>query len=216
MASESEDQAYFHALEDAFIELRGAPLLLSPADWQIAVRWREKGIPTHFVVGAIREVFEKRAERGTQRRVNSLRYLRKKVEDDWRSAAELLGPTAGPSAAALEVSERLATLSRALPAGLREVEELRERVAALRGSSEAIEAALERLDGEMLARAATFLGDEERSRVARRTEKRLTVLAERLEETEMEPLRRRFEEEEIRRERGLPLLSLFSIDARPT
>ena len=41
----AEDQAYFHALEEAFLRLRGRATLLSAADWQVAREWRRAGIP---------------------------------------------------------------------------------------------------------------------------------------------------------------------------
>ena len=37
------ESAYFRAIEDAFVRLRGAPLLLSPADFQVATRWGQRG-----------------------------------------------------------------------------------------------------------------------------------------------------------------------------
>ena len=48
--SEAEaDQAYFQAIEETFVRLRGAPLLLSPADWQVARRWHRDGVPLPLV-----------------------------------------------------------------------------------------------------------------------------------------------------------------------
>src|SRR5260370_31817442 len=44
-----EDHAYFLAIEDHFVRLRGAPLLLSPADWHAARRWHQQGIPLELV-----------------------------------------------------------------------------------------------------------------------------------------------------------------------
>ena len=78
------DHAYFRAIEDHFIRLRGAPLLLSPADWQIAREWHREGIPLDLVLGALDEVFERRAERGSERPIQSLRYCSSAVAAAWK------------------------------------------------------------------------------------------------------------------------------------
>ncbi|HTQ81557.1 MAG TPA: hypothetical protein VMM92_16285, partial [Thermoanaerobaculia bacterium] len=59
---EAEEHAYFEAVEEIFVGLRGAPLLLSPADWQVARRWQREGVPLSLVRGALEEVFAKRRE----------------------------------------------------------------------------------------------------------------------------------------------------------
>ena len=56
------DFGYFQTLEEAFIRLRGAPLLLSPADWQMAKEWRQRGIPVELIERVLGEVLEERRE----------------------------------------------------------------------------------------------------------------------------------------------------------
>ena len=87
-----EELHYFQVLEEAFIRLRGAPLLLSPADWQVAQRWRGLGIPLDFAIAGMTEVFARRRERGSEDRVSSLRYCARAVERGWRKAEEPAGP----------------------------------------------------------------------------------------------------------------------------
>ena len=65
-APSAEDVAYFRAVEDAFVRLRGAPLLLSPEDFQVALRWRREGVPLSLVEATLEEVFAKRRERGAK------------------------------------------------------------------------------------------------------------------------------------------------------
>ena len=48
---------YFRAIETAFIGLRGAPLLLSPTDWQTAREWYRQGIPLEVVCDVLESVF---------------------------------------------------------------------------------------------------------------------------------------------------------------
>ena len=88
----SEELHYFQVLEEAFIRLRGAPLLLSPADWRVAQRWRALGIPLDFAVAGMTEVFARRRERGSEDRVSSLRYCARAVETGWSRAEEMAGP----------------------------------------------------------------------------------------------------------------------------
>ena len=66
------DHAYFRAIEEVFIRLRGAPLLLSPTDWQIARGWHRTGIPLDVVCSTLEELFRQRAEAGKQSTVRSL------------------------------------------------------------------------------------------------------------------------------------------------
>ena len=79
--AEDSDHAYFQAVEEIFVELRGAPLLLSPADWQVASRWRQEGVPLSLVLSILAERFAERAERGARGRVNSLRYFADAVDE---------------------------------------------------------------------------------------------------------------------------------------
>ncbi|HQN38153.1 MAG TPA: hypothetical protein PLQ31_01300, partial [Thermoanaerobaculia bacterium] len=46
----AEDHAFFQAIEERFVALRGAATLLSPADWQLARAWHRAGIPLAAVL----------------------------------------------------------------------------------------------------------------------------------------------------------------------
>ena len=80
MQPDQEDHAYFQAVEEIFVRLRGAPLLLSPKDWHVARRWHREGIPLDLVARVLEEVFAKRKERGTRGKMSSLRYCAPAVE----------------------------------------------------------------------------------------------------------------------------------------
>ncbi|HXO27368.1 MAG TPA: hypothetical protein VOA80_08500, partial [Thermoanaerobaculia bacterium] len=112
-----EDHAYFLAIEDHFVRLRGAPLLLSPADWQVARRWHRQGIPLELVRRALEEVFARRRERGAKGRISSLRYCAPAVEAAWTDHSELAAPGARVEAEAFDAASRLAALAAALPGG---------------------------------------------------------------------------------------------------
>ena len=51
---------YFRAVERAFLDLRGGGLVLSPADWELVCRWKERGIPLETVLSGIRATFSEK------------------------------------------------------------------------------------------------------------------------------------------------------------
>src|SRR5262245_5879970 len=113
-----EAQRYFRAIEAAFVRLRGAPLLLSPADWQVARRWFEEGVPLDLVVRGLEEVFARRRERGAKGRISSLRYCAPAVEHAWEEVASLTAAGRTAPAEPIDIAARLAALAAALPAEL--------------------------------------------------------------------------------------------------
>src|SRR5262249_60194670 len=93
---EEPPHAYFQAIEEIFVELRGAPLLLSPADWQVARRWHREGVPLDLVRGSLEEVFAKRKERGAKGKISSLRCCAPAVAAAWAGLRELAAPGPRP------------------------------------------------------------------------------------------------------------------------
>lgn len=224
----ARDHAYFRALEDTFIRLRGAPLLLSPADWRLAREWRRRGIPLELVERTLEEVFARRAERDPQRPVGGLRYCARAVEEAWNETRELRGAEqgrrAGPAAstpAENGVEDRLkllrATVQKldetVLPAGERD--RLSARLGDLVSSAttrapEAVEVELATLDRQMMAAAAGRLSGRDREELGAQLEAALVRLRSRLEEAEVERSRERLRRQLLRRRLELPELSLFA------
>ena len=214
MADEdAEALRYFQSLEEAFIRLRGAPLLLSPKDWQVAQRWRAAAIPLDFAIAAMTELFARRRERGAEGRVSSLAYCARAVESAWRQVEELAGPTRRTDARGLDSAARLEALARALPPDLPNREWVAQAVLGLRGDAAEIEAGLIALDDAMLAAAAARLDDEEKASLESWVERRLDAMRDRLDEAELTSGAHRLRSRELRRRAALPLLSLFSKDA---
>jgi hypothetical protein len=211
--SDGEELRYFQSLEEAFIRLRGAPLLLSPKDWQVAQRWRASGIPLDFVITAMAEVFARRRERGSEDRVSSLRYCARAVESAWRRAEELAGPVRRSEEPGLDVRARLTALARSIPAGWPDAESIAQRVLALEGDAAAIESALIAIDDAMLEAAAKRLDAAEAAALDSWVERRLEPLRARFDAAELARAAGRLRSRELRRRAGLPLLSLFSADA---
>lgn len=207
--SEDSDHAYFQAVEEIFVELRGAPLLLSPVDWQVARRWHQEGVPLDLVRRALEEVFAKRRERGAKGRISSLRYCAPAVEAAWADLRELTAPGHRVEAPAFEVAPRVAALAAALPLDL----DLAARIAALSGDPQEVEQRLAALDREMLDQAWTGADGGLRSEIEAAVEKTLASLGGRLPAGELESSRERLTRQTLRRRLGLPMLSLFSPEA---
>ena len=206
---ESEEQRYFHRIEEAFIRLRGSPLLLSPADWKTAGGWRTAGMPAGFVIHTLEEIFASRRERDVDSKINSLRYCDRRVKKAWAIAQELLGPTDVRTTADMDIAARLSSLEMAL-AKKDDLAELGKRILELRGESESVEEELAHLDAEMLEQVEASLPEADRQAIDLRVEGRLEELRERLAGDELLATGRKLFEGEIRRYRGLPVLSLFS------
>jgi hypothetical protein len=222
-----EDHAYFLAIEDHFVRLRGAPLLLSPADWQAARRWHRQGIPLELVRRALEEVFARRRERGAKGRISSLRYCAPAVEAAWTERSELTAPGARVAAEAFDAASRLAALAAALPhvgggrAGLPDapgLAGLRTELAALAGAGlapQAIEERLAELDRRTLDGALAALAPEDRAALDATLDRAIGAVAGRLAAAEIEHARGRLARQVLRERLGLPMLSLFSPEARP-
>lgn len=206
------DHAYFQAVEEIFVGLRGSPLLLSPADWQVARQWHREGVPLDLVRRALEEVFTRRKERGAKGKISSLRYCAPAVEAAWEELKDLSAPGHRAAAPAFEIAPRLAALAAVLPPGF---ETLAARIAALDGDAQAVEEHLASLDREMLDSAAATLDGEVRAEVDGAVEKTLSSLGGRLPAGELERSRERLVRQALRRRMGLPVLSLFSPEAEP-
>jgi hypothetical protein len=200
--------AYFRAIEDAFVRLRGAPLLLSPADFQVASRWQREGVPLGLVLATLEEVFAKRRERGARGRINSLRYCAPAVEAAWAEVQELQGPARREAGEELAIGERLGELAGALPEG-EAWDAWRARLLALEGAPAEVEERLRLLDDELVAEAERHLGGAERERLAAEVESILEGLRDRFPDVELVALRGRLFRQRLRRAHGLPVLSLF-------
>jgi len=218
------DHAYFLELEELFIGLRGAPLMLSPSDWQVAKAWRRRGIPLELVRRVLREVFEKRKQRDAEGIVG-LRYFRRPVENAWKKALELAAGGERAEPEPFDLEGRLERLAAALPKELPERGRWAERIRLLAGDSretgagsaetpepdmEAVEEALGRLDDELLVAVSRSLDADESETLRRRVEKALGRLEARLPAEEIARSRDHLHRRLLREHRALPVLSLFS------
>lgn len=208
------EKLYFRAIEDAFIELRGAPFLLSPADWRMVEGWWTEGIPLAVVLSALAEVFARREERGEGRKVQSLRYCAAAVEEAWRRRRELGGARQPVADLELDVAERLERLAARLPIGLARRGDWSRRIRAVGADPRQAEAALAVLDAELLNHCLESLEAAARAEIEAEAANAVAAMAGRMDSRTQAADRRRLVREGARRRAGLPLLSLFSPDAR--
>lgn len=213
----SPAQAYFRAIEALFLELRGSPLTLGPADWQKAREWQEAGLPLDLVLSTLRELFVRRREQGREDKVWSLAQCGRAVRTAWKrhlalTAASRAGEGAVPAA---PLAERLDRLAAAVPDALPGHAELRRRIRELAGEAdeEAVEAALARLDAEAFGAALAGLTPTEAGEVAAEVARSRQALASRLPSAELATAERELAERAVRRRKGLPVLSLFAAEA---
>lgn len=210
---EDSDHAYFQAVEEIFVALRGSPLLLSPADWQVARRWHREGVPLDLVRRTLEEVFAKRKERGAKGKISSLRYCAPAIAAAWADLRELTAPGHRAEAPTFEVPPRLAALAAALPPAFAARDAFATRITALDGDPRTVEERLAALDREMLDTALARLDEEGREQIDAAVEKTLASLAGRLPAEELERSYERLTRQILRRRLGLPVLSLFSPEA---
>lgn len=210
----SASHAYFRAIEETFVRLRGAPLLLSPSDWQVAKLWHDQGIPLAVVREALEEVFARRKQKGARGRIQSLRYCAETVEQHWQQIQDLKAPGVRRGAPPIDVQGRLQALAKALPPGLDGRPGWAERIRGLSGSASEVEQQLAGLDTEMLSAVEASLDEGARQDLASSIETALARLADRADPDEIDLIRSRLTSEVMRRKRDLPVLSLFSAEAQ--
>jgi hypothetical protein len=211
---EPEEMAYFHALEDHLGALRQGWLLLSPQDYEVSRGWWRQGVPLDLVRRTMEEMYARRLARGSRRRISRLGYFARAVGAAWE---EVRGPTAPGRrqvAEPMDVAARLAGLAAALPADLEDRASIVARLATLTGDTQEIEAALAALDHEILAAHEAALDPMAQQEIAGTVAASLARLAGRLPEEEIEAARQRLRPQILRRRLRLPVLSLFSPEAR--
>ena len=206
----ADSRAYFRAIEDCFIAQRGAPLLLSPIDWQVARAWREQGIPLEVVQEAIADLFERRRAQGKDDKLRDLRAFRRGVAAAWKRRLDLEAPSAAAGIPVIDVVSRLAALAAALPDGL---EEERERIRSLDGAAEEVESRLATLDREILTSVEKGFTASDRAAFEAELEAAVGNLARRLPAAELALAVARLREKLVRERADLPKLSLFAPEA---
>jgi hypothetical protein len=212
----ASDHAYFRAIEEVFIRLRGAPLLLSPTDWQIARDWHRAGIPLELVCTTLEELFRQRAEAGKRGSVRSLKYCQSAVKQSWLARQELAAPAARGDQVEMDIETRLLNLAAALPGSLPERDRLYRQIRELEGGVQDVEHELSLLDRQVMEALRSGITPEATAKIERGVEEVLARLETRLPADERPAVRERLFDQAVRRRAGLPVLSLFSPEAQTT
>lgn len=211
----AEDQAYFRALEEAFLRLRGKATLLAAADWQVASEWRRAGVPLELVVTTMQALFERQRLKRPRRGISSLAYFRAAVAAAWEEALALrAGGGVAEEPMPLPVPERLARLTAALPEELPGREEIASALRELNGDVSQVEPRLAEIDRALLDRLAGGASPAEVQAMDAEVERLLAAHGGRLAPTEAEAARTRLRDQALRRRWRLPVLSLFSPEAQ--
>jgi len=218
-----EDHAYFLTIERAFLGLRKKATLLTAADWQEAQGWQRQGIPVELVQDVMEKLFERQQAR-KGRTISGLRYFRAAVEAAWEEMLALKAGGRAEESVVLPISSRLANLAASLPQGLPQRSKWTGAIAATAaavagpaaggGLPNEVEEALRALDSELLSELDAGLDAAERGSLADQVGQALARLRGRLPEDELAIASVRVTEQLLRRRFGVPVLSLFSPEAR--
>ncbi|MEO7795971.1 MAG: hypothetical protein ABIV06_14480 [Thermoanaerobaculia bacterium] len=212
----AEDHAYFLTIERTFLGLRKKAALLTAADWQEAQGWHRQGIPIELIQDVMEKLFERQqAKKG--RTISGLRYFRAAVEAAWEEMLALRAGGRAEEVTPLPVGSRLANLAAALPGALPHRQRWNDEIGALaaRGApASEVEVALRTLDAIFLRTLREGLAAGERHDLAVQAERALARLRGRLAEDELAIASERLAEQLLRRHFDVPVLSLFSPEAR--
>jgi hypothetical protein len=234
MASErSSDEAedYYAAVERHFVSLRGSPLFVSPAEWQLIHRWREAQIPLRVVKQGLDQAF---ANRKSRRPIRRLSYCRQAVEASYRRFREAIagaGPgrpgrkdrTAEGRSNVHEYLDRLITKLVAAGNGMTDVrspmreaiDRAVEQLSALNEASpetlglDELERELGGLEADLVETAESVLGPAERAACREAAELSLRDYRDRMPKDVLESAQRSAYLKRVRSRFDMPALSLF-------
>jgi hypothetical protein len=81
---------YFLEIEAHFIQRRSSPLPpISGKDWALMKQWAEEGVPLPLIIEAIDAVFDRAAEKGSEKPISTLRYVKHAVAKLWKERKEM-------------------------------------------------------------------------------------------------------------------------------
>lgn len=231
-------RSWFQKIETLFSALRGRSLLLSPADYHLALDWYRKSIPLSCVLRGIREAFYRRmAEGDLEEEILSLRWCSWAVMKEWKAykltavaeeeepghrSAEAPEPGAGESGAVLD-SLRWDLRAAIGEARRRDWDELANALEAVAGelermgtpgdnrSTDQIEETLAILDGRMMAAVEAAFPAAEKAALDKAVGRKLKSLAAGMSADARESSRIAALASRMRLELRLPKLTLYGI-----
>lgn len=221
---------YFTEIEEHFQRRRGTTLLLSTLDWALIETWKDAGIPLAAVLRGIDEAFERRAQRPSPRKVNSLAYCAQAVltaAEEMKEAAVGVAPAGPAKESGPEPAEIAAYLERnaaqleaaRLPDAAQSIARedartLRELSASLKEAAarpplEDLERRLTAMEEKLLAALVAASPDEELVRVRAEADRDIAPYRRKLSAAHIGQLHRQYVHKRLLERHALPRLSLF-------
>lgn len=207
---EHDALGYFGDVEAHFIERRGSPLFITPAEWFLVSKWEEQGIPLDVVKEGIDRVFERPRAAAKPRKLG---YCRQTVEAAFRRYREVTlggGAYRGPVEDRFDAASHLAHLASKL--GALSAPELAARVEALADSGETpvrIEDALAAIDEELVKNAEEALDETDRAALLSDARASLASYRDRMPEKVYQSALSSAYRRRLRDQAKLPRLSLY-------
>ena len=208
---EHDEQGYFGDVEAYFIERRGSPLFITPAEWFLVSKWEEQGIPLHVIHDGIDRVFERPQAAAKPRKLG---YCRQTVEAAFRRFREVTlggGQDRGPVEDRFDAAAHLSRLASKL-SRLAVAPELAVRVEALGDVSEnlqRIEDALTAIDDELVEFAEDALDENDRDALLSEAGASLASYRDRMPDKVYQSALKSAYRRRLRDKAKLPRLSLY-------
>ena len=208
---EHDEQGYFGDVEAYFIERRGSPLFITPAEWFLVSKWEEQGIPLHVIHDGIDRVFERPQAAAKPRKLG---YCRQTVEAAFRRFREVTlggGQDRGPVEDRFDAAAHLSRLASKL-SRLAVAPELAARVEALGDVGEnlqRIEDALTAIDDELVEFAEDALDENDRDALLSEAGASLASYRDRMPDKVYQSALKSAYRRRLRDKAKLPRLSLY-------
>ena len=211
-----EEPNYYGEVETYFVERRGSPLFITPAEWALVAKWEVKGIPIHVVKDGIDRVFE-RPQAATKPR--KLGYCRQTVEAAFRRFREVSFGAQGDGAKTrdrssakedrMDVAAHLASLVAELSDLAPELASQVAQLGASGASLHAIEDVLTKIDEKLIDTAEEAMDATERGSIQADAARSLASYRDRMPEKVYRSALKSAYRRRLRDRAELPRLSLF-------
>lgn len=210
---DTDGPSYYGEVETYFVERRGAPLFITPAEWGLVAKWEEQGIPVHVVQEGIDRVFERPQAASKPRKLG---YCRQTVEAAFRRFREVSfggrregGKDRAPADDRVDVNAHLSSLAAELQDLAPELAAQVEQLASSGANLNAMEEALTRVDEQLLDTAEETMQGDERETLLGKAARSLEAYRDRMPEKVYRSALKSAYRRRLRARAKLPRLSLF-------
>jgi hypothetical protein len=224
-------EEYFQKIESLFAALRGRGILLSPADYQLARNWYDKGISLSCVLRGIRAAFYKKISEGDdiEEEIISLAWCKWAVNQEWKeyksispgedSPFQRLEPSEAKAEDTALVLESICFDLRQRAGGFeaQEMTELAQAVTAIadslaaEGDATEIDLLLEKMDSEMLDAVEKAADEEIGQKLLKAVDRKLKPFKAKMSEADYLDSRQSAFREKLRQAYALPKLTITTL-----